>query len=280
MGAIPALAMGLDFNFSRYILNEMVGNVEGKRKDRFLMFPRFLQMIFNNKYPELEKRGEILDLKSIGSNTFELMKQNRKGKFMFEGKNPLVKFGQFAEVSNASETKSSSDHIETEDEVIIASEHEEEHVAPVAIITKEHVPITDDVENDDKNANDDDESDFEMSLIENVVNEDDGEDDMDQCEDLNGYDNDDLIFGFEQDQDIWLSAKDLDDFFNNVNKVAQSATETEGDDDVLKTTPPTSTQMVDPSNIMDSTSRIPPLPVDIPKSLPSEDDLTLTHDGF
>lgn len=37
-GAIAALATGLNFNSSRYILNEMVSNVEGKRKDKFLMF--------------------------------------------------------------------------------------------------------------------------------------------------------------------------------------------------------------------------------------------------
>ena len=41
-GAIVALATGFDFNFSRYILNEMVRNVEVKKEDKFLMFPRFL----------------------------------------------------------------------------------------------------------------------------------------------------------------------------------------------------------------------------------------------
>ena len=41
-GAIATLAMGLEFNFSKFILNEMVGNVEGKKKEKFLMYPRFL----------------------------------------------------------------------------------------------------------------------------------------------------------------------------------------------------------------------------------------------
>nr|KAJ0223201.1 hypothetical protein LSAT_V11C200066620 [Lactuca sativa] len=85
----------------------MVGKIEGKGRDKFLMFPRFLRMIFNKKYPELEMRGETIDLKSLDSSTFGLMKQNRKGKFMFEGRFPLVKFGNFVEVSDASATESS-----------------------------------------------------------------------------------------------------------------------------------------------------------------------------
>nr|KAJ0216966.1 hypothetical protein LSAT_V11C300126710 [Lactuca sativa] len=113
---------------------------------------------------------------------------------MFEGKFPLVKFGQFVEVSNASETEISSADEETEDEVITASEHEEEPVSPMEIIAEEHVLVTDEEENDDVYANDDDESDFERGLMDNVVNEYDGEDDMDQGEDITNYDNDDLIF--------------------------------------------------------------------------------------
>nr|KAJ0208324.1 hypothetical protein LSAT_V11C500263370 [Lactuca sativa] len=202
-GAIVALATGLDFNFFRYILNEM----------------------------------------SFGSTTFGLMKKNRKGKFMFEGKYPLVIFSQFTEVSSASETKISSSFEKTEDEVIIVSKHEEEPVAPVVIVFEEHVPVTNKEENDDENANDDDESDFEINLMENVKEKDDGEDDLDQSEDL-------------LNQDIRLSIEDVDAFFDNANEVAQSATETNGDDDVLKTTPLTSTQMANPSNIMDTTSRI------------------------
>ena len=61
------------------------------------MYPRFLQLIINNSYPEIKQGGETLDMKSLGSNTFGLMKQNRKGKFMFVGKYPLVKFGLFVE---------------------------------------------------------------------------------------------------------------------------------------------------------------------------------------
>ena len=60
-----------------------------------------------------------------------------------------MKFGQFVEVSNASESESSSTYEETKDEVITASKQEEEPVSPVAIAAEEHVPVTDEEENDD-----------------------------------------------------------------------------------------------------------------------------------
>lgn len=190
----------------------MIGNMEGKRKDGFLMFPRFLQLIFNSKYPELERKGETLDLKSLGSNTFGLMKQNRKGKFIFYGKYPLVKFGPFTEVSDATESGESSDTKETEDVVNIALEQEEEPVPLVFIIAEEPVPVTNEKANEDEDAEDVDESDFERGLMDSVVDEADDEDFMDLGGDLYGYDNDDLFFGIEQSHDVRLSNEDLDAF--------------------------------------------------------------------
>lgn len=95
--------MGLDFKFSKFILKEWIVNIKGKKRDKLLMYPRFLQVIINNKFLETEKEGETLDVKSLASNTLCLMKLNRKGKYMFEGKHPLVKFGIFAESSDESE---------------------------------------------------------------------------------------------------------------------------------------------------------------------------------
>lgn len=79
IGAIIALIMDFDFNFSKLILNETKSNIQWKKNDIFLMYPRFLQMIFDAQYPDLERKGETLELKSLGPNTFGLMKQNRKG---------------------------------------------------------------------------------------------------------------------------------------------------------------------------------------------------------
>lgn len=134
--------MGLEFNFCKYILNEMVENVEWKKKEKFLMYPRFLQLILNIKHPDIERNGETLDVKSLGSNTFGPTKQNRKGKFMFQGKYSLVKFGNFAEVGDVSSPESSSDHIETKEDVITVFDHEEERVPPVTIVAEEHDHLT------------------------------------------------------------------------------------------------------------------------------------------
>ncbi|XP_023748790.1 uncharacterized protein LOC111897048 [Lactuca sativa] len=121
--------------------------------------------------------------------------------------------------------------------------------------------------------------------MDNVVeddNDDDDEDDddvenMDSGDDQTGYDNDDLLFGFKHGKDVRLSTEYLDAFSDNINDVAETATKTEGSGDILKATPPTSTQMAGPSTDMDTTSRIPPLPVAIPTFLPSDSDLNLTQ---
>ncbi|KAL7589184.1 hypothetical protein Lser_V15G40938 [Lactuca serriola] len=160
-------------------------------------------------------------MKSLVSNAFGLMKQNRKGMFMYEGKFLLVKFGQFTEVSDATEFEESFDDEETKDEVITTLEHQGECVPSVAIIDEEHVPMV--------NGEGDDDDD------------DDDEENMDLVGDLSGYDNDDLFFGIKQSHDIRLRREDLDAFFDNVNDVAQTPMETKGLDDVIKATPLVST---------------------------------------
>ncbi|CAI9270473.1 unnamed protein product [Lactuca saligna] len=89
-GSIISLIMYLNFNFSRFVLNEMTSNLQWKKKVVFMMYPRFLQMIFDDKYPDLERIGEFLDLKSLGPNSFGLMKQNRKGSKVVPAVNPPV----------------------------------------------------------------------------------------------------------------------------------------------------------------------------------------------
>ncbi|CAI9260744.1 unnamed protein product [Lactuca saligna] len=41
-GAITALAFGIEFNFSKFIVHELVLNIEGNKRDKILMYPRFL----------------------------------------------------------------------------------------------------------------------------------------------------------------------------------------------------------------------------------------------
>ncbi|KAL8231101.1 hypothetical protein R6Q57_000879 [Mikania cordata] len=48
--AFVSLAMNWDFKYSKYILEEMKGNLKGKKAERFMMYPRFLQMIFDEQF--------------------------------------------------------------------------------------------------------------------------------------------------------------------------------------------------------------------------------------
>ena len=97
--AMVALTMGWEFNYSKYIFEEMLGNLKGSKKQLFMMYPRFLQMILETKYPSLEHTVETLDIKMLTPNIFGLMKQNRKeSKVVYTEKYSLEKFGKFSEV--------------------------------------------------------------------------------------------------------------------------------------------------------------------------------------
>ncbi|MFS7953873.1 hypothetical protein Hanom_Chr07g00623671 [Helianthus anomalus] len=78
----------------------MKRNVLGVRKDKFLMYPRFLQMIFNAHFPELERSRNTLELKPMGPACFGALTPKKGTEKKFEGLIPLEKFGQFAETED------------------------------------------------------------------------------------------------------------------------------------------------------------------------------------
>ncbi|MFS7912591.1 hypothetical protein Hanom_Chr02g00131761 [Helianthus anomalus] len=74
----------------------MKRNVIGVRKDKFFMYPRFLQMIFNARYSDLERSGNTLDLKPMGPSCFGALTPKKGTTSKFEGRIALKNFGQFA----------------------------------------------------------------------------------------------------------------------------------------------------------------------------------------
>ena len=93
--------MDWDYNFSKYIFEEMKSNLTRKKKDVYAMYPRFLQMIFDAKYPEIEKPKpyDTFDMKVLGSSSFSLLNQSRRDTTAsFQGTRPLEKFGKFPEI--------------------------------------------------------------------------------------------------------------------------------------------------------------------------------------
>lgn len=110
MSAVTALIMDWHYNYSKFVFHEMMSNLKGKKKEMFLMYPRFLQMIFDFHYPDLIKSVDTLDMKSMGPNSFGLMKQSRKGsKVVYQGLRALEKFGKFSETEEVVPAVSSAE---------------------------------------------------------------------------------------------------------------------------------------------------------------------------
>ncbi|KAJ0958118.1 hypothetical protein HanPSC8_Chr01g0035431 [Helianthus annuus] len=114
------------FNYSRYILEAMKRNAIGLRKDKFLMYPRFVQMILNGRYPELKRSGNTLELKPMGPSCFGALTTKKGTEKKFEGLIELEKFGQFAETEDVGENP------------VMARSVPERSVSARAIVAEEH----------------------------------------------------------------------------------------------------------------------------------------------
>ncbi|KAL8205540.1 hypothetical protein R6Q57_009091 [Mikania cordata] len=89
-----ALTLGLEFNFSKMIYNELYDNFMGRKKEKFLAFPRFIQIIINKRHKNLIPPVGMLVQKKMPYDIFSYMVMNKKGKKMFVGDRPLEKFGR------------------------------------------------------------------------------------------------------------------------------------------------------------------------------------------
>ncbi|KAJ0800227.1 hypothetical protein HanPI659440_Chr03g0100601 [Helianthus annuus] len=88
------------FNYTKYIFEGMKRNVTGVRKDIFLMYQRFLQMILNACYPELVRPQNTLELKPVGPACFGALTPKKGTEKRFEGLIPMEKFGLCAETED------------------------------------------------------------------------------------------------------------------------------------------------------------------------------------
>ncbi|KAI3676271.1 hypothetical protein L1987_85875 [Smallanthus sonchifolius] len=77
--ALVCLATHRRFNFSRMIFEAMFSNFLGLRKNyKFMMYPRFVQMIINTLLPNLENDGVELPLETMQEVIFSSMNNVRK----------------------------------------------------------------------------------------------------------------------------------------------------------------------------------------------------------
>nr|KAJ0216265.1 hypothetical protein LSAT_V11C300108330 [Lactuca sativa] len=122
------------------------------------MYPRFLQ-IFIEKYPQIERSFDFLDMKDLGPNTFGLTKQSRKtAKVAYQWLKELVKFGKFAEVENTPAGSS------------INAEASEEHVAPKPKFqfAFEKIVVSDDEEDQEDQGKELSENEFENFIQQSI----------------------------------------------------------------------------------------------------------------
>ncbi|KAI3732508.1 hypothetical protein L1987_63713 [Smallanthus sonchifolius] len=77
--ALVCLATHRRFNFSRMIFEAMISNFVGPRQNyKFLMYPRFVQMIINTLLPNMENDGVELPLETMQEIIFSSMNNVRK----------------------------------------------------------------------------------------------------------------------------------------------------------------------------------------------------------
>ncbi|MFS7946162.1 hypothetical protein Hanom_Chr06g00532781 [Helianthus anomalus] len=92
--AMVALVNDRDYNFTTFIFDNMRRMLENPKKKIFMLYPIFVQMILDEKYPELVKSANLLNLKPMGPSCFDMVKRSRESakKHQFLGKYPLDKF--------------------------------------------------------------------------------------------------------------------------------------------------------------------------------------------
>ncbi|KAF5798864.1 hypothetical protein HanRHA438_Chr07g0308141 [Helianthus annuus] len=96
---VVALVNEWDYNFSAFIFDNMKKMLDDPKKKIFMLYPRFIQMILDERYPTLVKGPNYINLKPMGSGCFENACKNKRAKHHnFEARYSLEKHGRFADV--------------------------------------------------------------------------------------------------------------------------------------------------------------------------------------
>ncbi|KAJ0879692.1 hypothetical protein HanRHA438_Chr10g0454471 [Helianthus annuus] len=96
--AVVALVNEWEYNFSAFIFDNMKKMLEDPKKKIFMLYPRFMQMILDERYPALVKGPNYINLKPMGPGCFENACRNKRAKHHnFEGRYALEKHGRFAD---------------------------------------------------------------------------------------------------------------------------------------------------------------------------------------
>ncbi|KAL8199677.1 hypothetical protein R6Q57_013245 [Mikania cordata] len=132
---LVALALGVDFNFSKMIFLDMHANIKGRRKERFLAFPRFLHIVINKRHSSLTPTLGTLEIRRMRDDIFGYMKMNKRRKKQFTGERPLIMFGRFVGEKNVVEGQGTP-------VAFIAEEHDTSMDTQTGTSGKEHLSET------------------------------------------------------------------------------------------------------------------------------------------
>ncbi|GJT92971.1 putative ribonuclease H-like domain-containing protein [Tanacetum coccineum] len=105
---VICLATNQKFNFSKYIFDNMVKNLEGGVK--FLMYPRFVQVFLDKQVEGMSKHKEIYDTPSHSKKVFANMKREGKG---FSGRDTPLFQTMMEELGEGSEIPIDPQHTPT-----------------------------------------------------------------------------------------------------------------------------------------------------------------------
>ncbi|KAI3676313.1 hypothetical protein L1987_85919 [Smallanthus sonchifolius] len=75
---ILGITKGRDYNFSGFIFRQLKDNLTGAVKEKFLAYPRFLQIIINHLHPELQQGGNIFVFDHMIAKTLSYMRSTNK----------------------------------------------------------------------------------------------------------------------------------------------------------------------------------------------------------
>ncbi|MFS7968297.1 hypothetical protein Hanom_Chr09g00795791 [Helianthus anomalus] len=150
--ALVALVNDWNYNFSAFIFDNMKKMLEDLKKKFFMLYPRFIKMILDVKYPELVKSTNHLNLKPMGPRCFEKVCKERKEKqHNFVGWIRLENHGRFGLVVPAPrplnamvaeehdmQPKRACEKVEIETEILDTDEEDSDNDSDVEVIaTKE-----------------------------------------------------------------------------------------------------------------------------------------------
>ncbi|MFS7918565.1 hypothetical protein Hanom_Chr03g00202661 [Helianthus anomalus] len=127
---------GWKFNYSKCVFGDMMANVKTLNEKYWFKFPRFLKMILETKYPNLQPIVKIYD-RIVNHMVYSMMNQKSRDnvKVKYESKNPLVKFWVFTEITEEKQAPMNA---------TVADEHDVEIIeaSPRSIEQVENVDLT------------------------------------------------------------------------------------------------------------------------------------------